>query len=161
MTKSPGHTPDWRPEPKTRTQISFVDIRRAYFNAKVDRELSPTYVDLPREDGDWQSHCGRILRHMYGTRMTADGWKEEYSTMLLKLGFKQGQACPNAFGHPERGITTSVHGDDSTPSGPNSALDWLEEPIVEAYAITIGPGSGPATRTGKKPEHSIASFMVR
>ena len=86
---------------------------------------------------------------MYGTRMAADGWQEEYSTMLLKLGFKQGRACPNAFSHLERGITTSVHGDDSTSSGPKGALDWLEKAIVETYEITIGPRLGPGPEDGK------------
>ena len=90
--------------------------------------------------------------------MAADGWQEEYSTMLLKLGFKQWQACPNAFTHPARAITTSVHGGDSTSSGPKDALDWLEKPIGEAYEITIGPRLGPGPRTGRKPGHSIVPY---
>ena len=139
MTKAANHTPDWRPESGTRTQLSFVDLRRAYFNAKVDQELCPTYVGLPKEGEDWQSYCGELLRHMYGTRMAADGWQEVYSTMLLRLGFKQGQTCPNAFSHHENGITTSVHGGDFTSSGPNGALDWLESQLVKLTGSPLDP----------------------
>ena len=55
---------------------------------------------------------------MYGTRAAADGWQEEYSTFLVSIGFRQGEASANVFHHASRGITTSVHGDDFTSSGP-------------------------------------------
>ena len=153
MTKSAGHSLDWRPTSKTRTQLSFVDVGKAYLNAKVDQELCPTFVELPKEDKDSQRLCGQLLRHTYGTRMAAGGWREEYSTMLLSFGFKQGRSCPNAFFHPERGIATSVHGGDFKSSGPNDALDWFDKTIGEAHEITIGPESDPAQMTPKRPEH--------
>ena len=39
-----------------RTQVSFVDISRAYFNAKTGDE-DPIYVALPDEDPDKQKAC--------------------------------------------------------------------------------------------------------
>ena len=33
-----------------RTQVSVIDISRAYFNAVKDPEVDPTYVELPRVD---------------------------------------------------------------------------------------------------------------
>ena len=104
-------------------QISLVDVKRAYFNATIDPLDPPTYVELPPEESDSDVMCARLLRHMYGTRAAADGWQEEYSTLLVDIGFKQGDACPNVFRHVERQITTSVHGDDFTSSGPADALD--------------------------------------
>ena len=83
--------------------------------------------------------CGLLLRHMFGTRAAADGWQEEYSTVMIKLGFAQGDASPNVFRHYERQITTSVHGDDFTSSGPPDALDWLEAALAEQYGLTIAP----------------------
>ncbi len=80
VTRIGDHQPDWGPDSPTRTQVSFVDVARAYFNAKVDREAAPCFVDLPEEDPDSETMCGELLRHMYGTRMAADGWQEEYST---------------------------------------------------------------------------------
>ena len=82
---------------------------------------------------------------MYGTRMAADGWQEEYSTTLVAFGFTQGDACPKLSRHAEKGIVTSVRGDDFTSSGPKPALDWLEKTIAEKYEITVGPrlGFGP------------------
>ena len=74
MTRIGKHVPNWDPSSPDRTQLSFVDVRRAYFNAKVDQDEEPVYVDLPHEDGDSGSMRARLLRHMYGTRRAADGW---------------------------------------------------------------------------------------
>ncbi len=150
MTKIGSHQPDWNPHSPTRTQISFVDVSRAYFNAQIDENEPPTFVSLPEEDPDHGDMCARLLRHMYGTRMAADGWQEEYSTMLIKLGFRQGEACPNVFRHPDRKIVCSVHGDDFTSSGPADALDWLETSIGKEYEITIGPRLGPGPQDAKE-----------
>ena len=57
-----------------RTQVSFVDVFRAYFNARTNPEDEPCYVELPAEDPDAGVQCGLLLRHMYGTRSAADGW---------------------------------------------------------------------------------------
>ena len=96
----------WKPcrDPTSakRTQISLVDISRAYFNAKVDDD-SPTFVQLPPEDPDSGVLCAQLIRHMYGTRAAADGWQEEYSsTMVVELGFAQGGSSPCLFRHPSR-----------------------------------------------------------
>ena len=47
------------------------------------------------------------------------------------------------FFHHGRGIATSVHGDDSTSSGPKSSLDWLEMAMAKDHETTIGPRMGP------------------
>ena len=124
MTKIRGHQPDWRPTSPTRTQLSFVDVSRAYFNAKIDPEAEPTYVDLPVEDKDHASKCAELLRHMYGT--------------------------PNAFYNEEKRVVCSVHGDDFTFSGPKPSLDWLEESIAKEYEVTIGPRVGPGPEDAKE-----------
>ena len=64
--------PCYEPTSSRRMQISFVDISRAYFNARVDED-DETYVQLPEEDPDHATHCALLLRHMYGTRAAADG----------------------------------------------------------------------------------------
>ena len=56
------------PESEDRIQISFIDIARAYFNAKISDE-NPIYVELPPEDEDHgRGMCARLNVHMYGTR---------------------------------------------------------------------------------------------
>ncbi len=150
MTCIGDHQPDWDPESPTRTQVSFVDITRAYFNAAVDRSAAPCFVDLPKEDADSETMCGELLRHMYGTRMAADGWQEEYSTFLISLGFLHGTSCPNVFYHRAKGIVCSVHGDDFTSSGPKDSLDWLEESICSIYEATVGPRLGPGKHDAKE-----------
>ena len=57
-----------------RTQISAIDISRAYFNASMEDGAEPTYVMLPPEHPDYaKNFCGLLKRHMYGTRAAADG----------------------------------------------------------------------------------------
>ena len=127
MTRVGGHQPVWDPQDPQRAQISRIDVKRAYFNAKVDPEEPPTYVQLPPEDPDSGTMVARLLRHMYGTRMAADGWQEEYSTCLVDLGFTQGDACPNLFYHQARKIVTSVrpHSTGSNTHLPKStSLRW-------------------------------------
>ena len=150
MTEIGSHKPILDPRSPKRSQLSFVDIKRAYFNALIDPKDPPTYVRLPSEDEDHQTMCAKLLRHMYGTRMAADGWQQERSTLLIKLGFRQGDGHANLFYNPERGIRTSVHGDDFTSQGPCDELDWFEASIAEHYEITIGPRLGPGDKDAKE-----------
>jgi hypothetical protein len=150
VTTVGNHRPILDPQSPQRSQLSFIDIKRAYFNAKIDEHDPPVFVDLPPEDKDHEHMCARLLRHMYGTRMAADGWQEEYSTLLISLGFRQGTASPNVFHQPEHGIACSVHGDDFASSGPATALDWMETEIGKQYEITIGPRLGPGPNDAKE-----------
>ena len=150
VTEIGDHKPVLDPHSPQRQQISFVDIKRAYFNAVIDEHDPPTFVSLPAEDPDSATKCARLLRHMYGTRMAADGWQEEYSTFLIGAGFVQGTASPNLFHHPARDIACSVHGDDFTATGPADALDWYEKAIAEKYEVSVGPRVGPGPGDAKE-----------
>ena len=144
---------------ENRTQLSFVDISRAYFNAKVD-DNDPTYVQLPEEDPEYQNMCARLLRHMYGTRRAADGWQEEYSSYLVgELGFKQGMACPCLFVHPGRGLACNVHGDDFTTRGSKRELDIFEAELKARYELRVGPRLGPGAQDDK--EALVLNRVVR
>ena len=105
--------------------------------------------------------CAQLVRHMYGTRGAADGWQEEYSTMLIGLGFRQGESCPNVFWHDTKDICTSVHGDDFTSSGPCPALDWMESAVGMQYEITIQPriGPGPDDAKGGRSLNRVIRWM--
>ena len=50
MTKCGSHQPIWDPKSKQRQQISSIDVVRAYRNAKIDRALAPSFIELPPED---------------------------------------------------------------------------------------------------------------
>jgi len=136
-----------------------MDISRAYFNAKLDPG-DLTYVQLPEEDKDCESKCGRLVRHMYGTRAAADGWQEEYSTFLVEtLKFAQGTASPCVFRHSTRQMVMTVHGDDFTTVGPKVDLDWLEAQMQEHYELTIQPRMGPGPQDAK--EAVILNRIIR
>ena len=157
MPDAPAHCRE--PLSEDRTQISLIDISRAYFNAKVDKD-KPTYVALPAEHPQYQAGmCGRLLRHMYGTRAAAEGWQSEYSNTMLKLGFKQGSASPCVFYHPERRLGCSVYGDDFTTAGSKVNLDWFEKTLEASYELRKGGRLGPGPEDEK--EGRILNRVVR
>ena len=133
------------PNSERRTQVAVIDISRAYFNAKKDPSVNPTYVALPDEDEDKaKGMCGLLQVHMYGTRAAAEGWHGEYSSFLESLGFRKGDASACVFRLASRNLITSVHGDDFTIAGPKSDIDWLKKQMEGKYELTetgrIGPG---------------------
>lgn len=150
VSRAGEHQPIWDPKTCRRQQLSFIDIERAYFNAKINTEASMCFVELPPEDPDHGKTCGQPLRHMYGTRAAADGWQEECSTFFVRIGFRQGSGNPNVFVHKTRHISVSVHGVDLTASGPVHELDWYENRIGEEYEISIQPRMGPGPGDAKE-----------
>jgi len=131
------------PSSELRTQISFIDISRAYFCAATD-PADPTYVELPREDPDHGVKVGLLLKHMYGTRKAADGWHCEYAGKLRDLGFEVGEASACVFFHRAHGLRCSVHGDDLTTVGSKKDLDWFKSELSKHYELKephrLGPG---------------------
>ena len=151
---------DRRANSEMRTQISVIDISRAYFNAVRDPEGDPTYVALPREDPGYdQGLCGLLRVHMYGTRAAADGWHGEYSKFLVSLGFVMGDASACVFRHAKRRLVTSVHGDDFTTSGPKMNIDWMKGQMEQRYELTEAARLGPAKTDDK--EVKILNRLVR
>ena len=148
----------WEPTSPDRNQLSFVDISRAYFNAFVDPS-EPTFVELPAEAGAPAGTCARLRRHMYGTQKAAEGWQDEYSCSLRELGFTQGRASPCLFYHRERGLVTSVHGDDFTTAGTKKQLDWFEKSLEAVYELTRGGRLGPGAKDDK--EATVLNRVVR
>ena len=152
--------PDWVTlEGPHRMQLSFIDISRAYFNARTD-DKHPTYVDLPPEDPDFGSDlCGRLNVHMYGTRRAADGWHCEYSESMEDIGFGVGQSSACVFRHATMHLVASVHGDDFTTTGPKSSLDWFTAKLKEKYELKESARLGPAEDDDK--EARVLNRMVR
>ena len=72
-------------------KLSFVDIRKAYFNGTPSRRL---YIRLPPEMGMGKSTVARLERCMYGTRGAVASWEGVYTDAILAMGFTQGAASP-------------------------------------------------------------------
>lgn len=115
-------------------QISFIDIRKAYFNATPTRNLC---LAFPKELGIPRGYCGHLLRCVYGTRDAGLLWEECYSNILLELGFKRGVASPCCFEHVQLGLRLVVHGDDFTCTGPKDALDYYEKQLQNYFDLKI------------------------
>ena len=75
-------------------QISFVDVKKAYFYGVPERSL---YVRFPAEMGMGKRMVGKLVRCMYGTRDAGAIWESCYTTCLLNMGFEQGKASPCCF----------------------------------------------------------------
>ena len=134
---------------KGRRQVMINDVRRAYFYAKVSRDI---YIEVPTEDPDAGPNVlGKLKLCLYGTRDAAKSWQETLSAQLISIGFTRGVGYPSVFHHAKRDILTLVHGDDYFSSGMQNDLDWLEGELASAYEIQtqkIGAGSG-CEREGK------------
>ncbi|MBV61870.1 MAG: hypothetical protein CMH65_11270 [Nevskiales bacterium] len=154
-----GHSHVRDPTSSARTQVSFIDIVRAYFCAATDPN-DPTYVELPEEHpGKQQGLCGMLLKHMYGTRKAADGWHCESSGALQDLGFEVGDASACVFVHHQRRLHCSVYGDDLTTSGPKRDLDWFKAKLEEKYELVESARLGPGHHDSK--EARVLNRVVR
>jgi len=97
-----------------RMQVSFADISRTYFHARIEDD-NLLYVEFPPVDEDFGSDmCGRLNVHMYGTRPAAEGWHSEYAGSMQEFGFIIGASSACVFYSPDEHLTCSVHGDDFT-----------------------------------------------
>ena len=114
--------------------VMLNDVSRAFFNAKVTREV---YIQLPAEDvGPGEKDLvGRLNLCLYGTRDAAMNWQECVADHLTSIGFKRGQAFPSLYHHKERNIYTLVHGDDYVSVGDKGELRWLKQQLESTFEI--------------------------
>ena len=121
-------------------QLSFVDIRKAYFNGIPKRCV---YMDLPREMGLGKEWVAKQVRCVYGTRDAGSIWEDCYRDALEDMGFTSGSASPCIFFHEERNISIVVHGDDFNALGVADELDWYEKELATHFEIKIRGRMGP------------------
>ena len=115
-------------------QVSFVDIKKAYFNAVPKRLL---YVFLPKEMGQGPKSVARLRRCVYGTRDAGMLWEECYSTALTAMGFRRGLASPCCFFHKEKHIRVVIHGDGFTALGAAEELRWYEQGLSNVFELVV------------------------
>ena len=80
-------------------RIGIVDVRRAYFYAKVSR---PIFINIPIEDrmpGD-EDKVGLLEMSLYGTRDAGLNWSREVSKTMKEMGFRRGLASSCNYHHP-------------------------------------------------------------
>ena len=123
-------------------QISFVDVKKAYFYGIPERSL---YVRLPPELGVSKKYVGKLVRCMYGTRDAGAIWESCYTSALVKIGFIQGGASPCCFYHPIWQVNVVVHGDDFTALGTPEELTMYEKGMQEVFECKLKGrlGTGP------------------
>ena len=115
-------------------RLSFIDIRKAYFNAIPEREIVMT---CPKELGLPPNAVAKQIRCVYGTRDAGKLWEDTYTVVLMNAGFVPGASNPCIFYHEEKDISIVVHGDDFTALGSDDALDWYEQVLKDSFEIKI------------------------
>ena len=111
-----------------------MDIKKAYFNARLVRNL---HVQFPRELGAPKGKIGHLLRCVYGTRDAGLLWEDTYSSCLEALGFSRGMANPCCFYHSSRDIAVVVHGDDFTTLATLDNIKWFESNLAKSFEIKV------------------------
>ena len=115
-------------------RISFVDIRKAYFNAIPQRDI---FMQVPKELGLPPGSVAKQIRCAYGTRDAGRLWEDAYTQVLEACGFTAGLANPCVFYHKTRDISMVVRGDDFTSVGTDKDLDWFEGELRESFEIKV------------------------
>ena len=112
--------------------IMLNDVSRAFFNAKVTREV---YIHLPAEDMEEgeKDLVGKLNLCLYGTRDAAMQWQECVATHLESRGFVRSRAYPSLYHHAERDIATLIHGDDYVSVGSKEQVAWLKKELESAF----------------------------
>ena len=114
-------------------EVMINDVSKAYFYTKISHDV---YIEFPPED-EFASPgiIGKLVLAMYGTQDGAKNWQETLSQHLSDLGFVRRICFSSVFHHIEKGLCTTVHGDDYMSAGPASRLDWLEAELAKKYQI--------------------------
>ena len=109
------------------------DVARAYFNAKIDRDL---YVELPAEDRDDKDDMvGKLELCLYGIQDAARCWQEMLTEHLLSIGFVRGVGHPCVFFHADWDVKAAVHGDDYASAGPKEGILKLKKALEDKLDI--------------------------
>ena len=123
-------------------RLSFIDVRKAYFNGIPKR---PLYMAFPKEMGLPSNLVAKQVRCVYGTRDAGAIWEDTYRGALEELGFQSGAASPCCFYHPGRKLSVVVHGDDFTTLGLDGDLDWFESELAKNFELKLRGRLGEGT----------------
>ena len=92
-------------------------------------------------------------------RPAANGWQEEYTRQLVKLGFRCGEASTCCFYREADDVSCVVHGDDFTFEGPPECLLEVAEALKKVWLVKVRAMLGPEANDDK--EVSILNRVVR
>ena len=137
-------------------KLSFIDVRKAYFNGIPTRKL---FVRLPKELGLPPNIVGKLKKCIYGTRDAGAIWEGCYGDALANMGFAQGKASPCCFYSAAWNVSVVVHGDDFTALGTATALDLYEAGMSKAFEVKLRGRMGPEPNDLK--EIQILNRIVR
>ena len=115
-------------------RLSFVDIRKAYFNAIPERAID---MKLPKEMGLSPDLVARQVRCVYGTRDAGKVWEDTCTQEMEHAGFMTGTANPCACYHQIRDITIVVYGNGFTALETDNDLDWYENRLKDNFDIQL------------------------
>ena len=114
--------------------LSFVDVRKAYFNGKPTRNM---YTTFAKEMGLPPNLVGKLIRCAYGCCDAGHICELCYRGALESMGFATGSASPCCFHHPSLDMNVVVHGGDFTAMGTVDDLDRCEKELAQHFESKI------------------------
>ena len=147
---------EWASTQDVYRQLSFIDVKKAYFYGVPDRSL---YVRFPPELGMPKNMVGKLVRCMYGTRDAGSIWEGCYTKCLVDIGFEQGVASPCCFWHPIWKVSVVVHGDDFTALGTPEGLNHYEAGMCKSFECKLKGRLG--RKSGDLKEMRVLNRIVR
>lgn len=81
--------------------LMHIDVRRAYFIARVEKDI---FVEIPPEDRNAgePKQRGKLIEAMQGTSQAEVTWQAEVQKAMSEIGMEAGAYLPCAFRH--RGV---------------------------------------------------------
>lgn len=138
--------------------LSFVDIKKAYFNGVPRRNI---HLAFPKELGVPDHLVAHLKRCVYGTRDAGGIWEECFADALVEMGFTRGVASPCCFHYEGRNLHVGVHGDDFACLGPKSDIIWYEGELATDLRSSVVDGLESLMVAFRKFESSIEFFDLR
>ncbi len=73
--------------------MMLIDVKKAHLNGVVE-EGEEVFVEL-LEEAEAPGKVGKLKRWLYGMRPAAKGWEDQYSSNLVREGFRKGGGGAN------------------------------------------------------------------
>ena len=91
-----------------------LDAERAYLQAVLPSDMAANWIELPREAwlpswGSYRRPVVRLLRPLYGHKLSGDFWSAHSEKLLLSAGFKSIQGWESCYYHERLGFFWALY----------------------------------------------------
>ena len=125
---------------KFRWNVYQLDIKAAYLNAPLDRDI---YTTIPKGDSNFGRGYWKLNKALYGFKQSGRQWNKTITKFLTKLGFKQILSEKCIFKYSIKNKTKCLIGlyvDDMIISGEDKIITNIIKKIKNKFKVSnCGP----------------------